>query len=78
MTNKNRIGELRDALRLCLDQQGDLEVIVVDDSSTDTTTAMIANEFPMVRCISNEQSIDLVASRNKATLAAASDFFDRK
>ena len=54
-----------------LDQQG-IRRTVVDDSSADTTTAMIANES-MVRCITRAVD-DLVASRSKATLAAASDF----
>jgi|MDTB01.2.fsa_nt_gb GT2 family glycosyltransferase len=74
ITTKNRVEELRDALHSCLEQEGELEVIVVDDGSTDTTSAMVANEFPTVRCIRHEQSMGLVASRNEATLAAASDF----
>ena len=74
ITSKNRVEELRVALLSCLEQEGELEVIVVDDGSTDTTSAMIANEFPTVRCIRHEQSMGLVASRNEATLAATSDF----
>ncbi len=50
VVNYNRSDLLNDCLRSLLEQRyGDLEIIVVDNGSTDGSPAMVAREFPSVR-----------------------------
>jgi glycosyltransferase involved in cell wall biosynthesis len=51
-----------------------LEVIVVDDGSTDGSGAIAAAYGPPVRCIRQERG-GMAASRNRAVREAAGDFF---
>lgn len=72
ITTKNRREELRRALASALDQTADIEVLVIDDGSTDGTSEMIAREFPAVRLERSEISLGLIAQRNRgAQLARA-------
>jgi GT2 family glycosyltransferase len=53
----NRCEELRTSLREMLfesDYDGEIDVIVVDNASTDDSSAMVAKEFPQVRLIRRE------------------------
>src|SRR5690242_12260616 len=56
ITTKNRKHELRSALESLLRQSMPLEILVLDDGSSDGTEAMITNEFPSVRLLRFEQS----------------------
>jgi GT2 family glycosyltransferase len=56
----NRREELRTCLHKMLvesDYQGDVEVIVVDNASTDGTADMIREEWPQVRLIARDENI---------------------
>ncbi|MGF1482835.1 MAG: glycosyltransferase family 2 protein [Opitutales bacterium] len=74
ITTKDRAPELRGALTSVFAQDVALEVIVVDDGSSDDTTPMVRKEFPQVRVIRHETSAGLVESRNEAARAASAPF----
>jgi GT2 family glycosyltransferase len=66
ITSKDRRSDLREALRTAFAQTADLEVLVIDDGSSDGTSAMVEAEFPEVRLFRSEESLGLVAQRNRA------------
>ena len=51
ITTRNRKELLRDAITSTLAQQEQVEIIVMDDASTDGTGEMVRAEFPMVRLV---------------------------
>lgn len=63
---RNRKDELRRALRSSLEQEGAIEVLVLDDGSTDGTAEMVAEEFPEVRVARFDDDADVAARRNDA------------
>jgi glycosyltransferase involved in cell wall biosynthesis len=66
ITTKDRKDELREALPLVLAQTESVEVLVIDDGSTDGTPDMVRSEFPSVRLERSESSLGLVAQRTRA------------
>lgn len=66
ISTKNRRGELARALRSALGQDAAVEVLVIDDGSTDGTAEMLASEFPAVRVIREARSAGLIVRRNQA------------
>jgi glycosyltransferase involved in cell wall biosynthesis len=72
ITTKNRREELENAVASALAQQveGVVEVIVVDDGSTDGTSEMIEAKFPTVQLHRFEQSRGLIVQRNFGARAA--------
>ena len=66
ITTKNRCNELRSALQSAVRLRGDIEVLVIDDGSTDDTSKMVQREFPGVRLVRYEESAGLVVRRNQA------------
>jgi len=70
ITTKNRKEALRGALRSALEQVGQVEVLVVDDGSSDGTAEMVAQEFPAVRLIRSETSEGYIRQRNRGAQAA--------
>jgi len=73
ITTKNRKEELRAALLSALKQSVPLEIIVIDDGSTDGTAPMIAAEFPRVRLIRREESRGLIVRRNEGAHLATGE-----
>jgi glycosyltransferase involved in cell wall biosynthesis len=64
ITTRNRCGELRRALRSAVAQEGAIEVLVIDDGSSDGTAEMVGEEFPEARLVRFEHSAGLIARRN--------------
>lgn len=74
--NINGAHFLRVCLQSVLAQDVDahtLEVIVVDNGSTDDSRAMLQREFPQVRCIVNEQNAGFTRAINQGAAAANGD-----
>ena len=71
----------KDHLRHCLRSLyanttlGPLEVIVVDNASTDGSLAMLARDFPTVRAIASPDNIGFAGANNIAMRAAKGEFF---
>ncbi len=73
ITTRDRREELRTALQSAVDQEGPLDVLVVDDGSTDGTAEMVNDEFPTVRLERFERSCGYIARRNHAARVARGD-----
>lgn len=73
VTTKDRRDELRRMLETAFAQTaGDLEVLVIDDGSSDGTAQMVRAEFPAARVDRSDQSLGLIEQRNRgARLARA-------
>lgn len=66
ITTMNRRDDLRQAIASCLAQDAPLEILVLDDGSTDGTAAMVRQEFPSVRIERRESSGGYICRRNEA------------
>lgn len=76
IATKSRKEGLRSALRSVAHQSIPVEVIVLDDGSTDGTAEMVRAEFPKVHLIRHEDSRGLIVRRNEgAQLAKANIIF---
>ncbi|MFK7777466.1 MAG: glycosyltransferase [Gimesia sp.] len=73
ITTKDRCDDLRSALKSCVSQSIETEIIVIDDASTDGTAEMVRQEFPDARLIEHPQSMGLVYGRNEAATIATGD-----
>jgi len=72
ITTRNRKDELRTALESAASQTGDVEIIVVDDASTDGTPEMVRTQFPQVRLHVGPAARGYIVQRNVgARLATA-------
>ena len=67
---KDRRESLRHALASALAQEGEIEVLVVDDGSADGTAEMVRADFPGVRLERFSSSAGLVVRRNFAVRVA--------
>lgn len=74
ITTRNRSDDLRRALESCMRQTGRLEVLVIDDGSTDGTVDLVRREFPGVRLVRFEESGGCVRRRNEAAALARAPF----
>jgi glycosyltransferase involved in cell wall biosynthesis len=64
ISTKNRKSDLRRALKSCLLQEGNIEILVIDDGSEDATCEMVRDEFPSVRLFRSECSRGYIVQRN--------------
>ena len=71
ITTKDRRDDLREALRTAVAQTAAVEVLVIDDGSSDGTSEMVREEFPQVRLERSERSLGLVEQRNRAARLAS-------
>jgi GT2 family glycosyltransferase len=72
IVTKNRKDELRQAVTSALQQTARIEVLVIDDGSTDGTAEMIRQEFPTIRLERVEESQGYIVHRNRAANLALS------
>jgi glycosyltransferase involved in cell wall biosynthesis len=70
ITTRNRCDELRNALRSAAGQSAPVELLVIDDGSSDGTPAMLRQEFPDARVIRHDESRGLIVRRNEGVRAA--------
>lgn len=70
VVTRDRRGSLGDTLASALAQRGAIEVLVIDDGSTDATTEHVTRAFPDVRVVRHETSAGLVVRRNEAARLA--------
>ena len=72
IATRNRKDDLRQAIQSALKQTVNLEVLVIDDGSTDGSAEMVLAEFPQIRLERSETSKGYIVQRNVgARLAAA-------
>ena len=65
ITTKDRKEDLRAAVQSVLCQTANVEVLVMDDGSTDGTAEMVRSEFPSVRVHRSETSAGYIVRRNQ-------------
>ena len=72
IVNWNTAGLLRQCLTSlpCASASVDLEVIVVDNGSTDDSVAMMRRDFPQVRLVANETNVGFVKANNQGLAVA--------
>lgn len=72
IVNWNTAGHLRAAIASCYRHHGDLsvEVIVVDNGSSDDSVAMVRREFPDAVVIANDDNVGYVRAGNQGIAAA--------
>ena len=73
IVTKDRKDELREAVRSALEQEGSVEVLVLDDGSTDGTSDMLREEFPSVRVARFDDGAGVAMRRNDAAEIASAD-----
>lgn len=66
ITTKNRKDELANAIRSVLAQNAPVDILVIDDGSTDGTYDFVRQQFPSVRIDRSEQSRGYIVHRNRA------------
>ena len=74
ITTKDRKADLRRALISAFAQSAAVEVMVMDDASSDGTSEMVAKEFPQARLLRSDTCIGLIAQRNRAAREAETEF----
>lgn len=73
ITTRNRKGDLRNAVASAIAQIGKVEIVVIDDGSSDGTSEMIRSEFPQVRLVRHLDSRGLVVRRNEGARLATGE-----
>ena len=73
ITTRNRKEQLACAITSALRQKGNVEVVVMDDGSTDGTYEMLERCFPQVVCHRTERNLGLIEQRNRAARLASGD-----
>jgi GT2 family glycosyltransferase len=73
VTTRNRKDDLRVCLASVQRQSVVVEMLVVDDASTDGTGEMVRAEFPRARLVSHDQMHGYIRGRNEAARLATGD-----
>jgi glycosyltransferase involved in cell wall biosynthesis len=73
IATKNRKDDLRRAISSAVCQIHPVEILVLDDGSTDGTPDMVATEFPQVRLERTSASLGYVAQRNRGALLCSGE-----
>lgn len=73
IATRNRREELRRALRSCLKQDVPVEILIIDDGSSDGTSEMVRTEFPTCRLEAREDSRGPTVRRNEAARMATGE-----
>jgi glycosyltransferase involved in cell wall biosynthesis len=66
ITTRNRKDELRRAIESALRQEGQHELLVLDDGSTDGTSEMVGRDYPQVRLVRSDPPRGIIGQRNLA------------
>ncbi|MCL2646659.1 MAG: glycosyltransferase [Phycisphaerales bacterium] len=70
ITTKDRKDSLRVALESAVKQSVPIEVLVIDDGSSDGTAEMVQTDFPSVRLVHFDRSAGLIVRRTQAASLA--------
>jgi glycosyltransferase involved in cell wall biosynthesis len=73
IATKDRKDDLRRAITSAIQQTEPIEILVLDDGSSDGTSDMIRSEFPQVRLDRKSNSVGCVVQRNRAALLCSGD-----
>lgn len=73
ITTKDRKEVLCRAIDSVLSQSVVVELLVVDDGSTDGTSELVQQKYPSVNLVRNEQPLGIIAARNRAAAIAQGD-----
>jgi glycosyltransferase involved in cell wall biosynthesis len=73
ITTRNRKASLRRAIESVMTQTTPVELIVVDDGSTDGTAEMVASHFSQVRLEQASESLGCITQRNRAAHMSSAD-----
>jgi GT2 family glycosyltransferase len=73
IATKDRKDELRRAITSAIRQIEPVEILVLDDGSTDGTSEMVKSEFPQVRLERTRVQLGYVAQRNRAALLCSGE-----
>jgi glycosyltransferase involved in cell wall biosynthesis len=71
ITTKDRSDELPAALRSALAQEGDVQVLVIDDGSSDGTSELVREQFPDAVLHRNDSPRGIIGARNQAAQLAS-------
>lgn len=77
IVNWNTREDLKEALESCFEHSGDrqIEIIVVDNGSSDGSVQMVENDFPQVHLIANEENRGYTAACNQGMQRARGRYF---
>lgn len=70
ITTKNRKEELGRTLDSCVRQHAEIEVLVIDDGSTDETDQFVRAKYPGITIVRSEEPRGLIVQRNAAAKLA--------
>src|SRR5262245_1328841 len=73
IATKDRKDELRRAITSAIRQTEPVEILVLDDGSTDGTSEMVKSEFPQVRLERTAVPLGYVAQRNRGALLCSGE-----
>lgn len=73
IATKDRKDDLRRAIASAIRQTEPVEIIVLDDGSTDGTLDMVSSEFPQVRLERSPMPLGYVAQRNRGALLCSGE-----